>query len=274
MSPLREVALLVERELVRNVRSAKGLVLALICLLGGTGTTLAGISTTRLYEKADAQQVHQLREQALTAAYGSEIGKYLADAPEVMYAMMAGTIALAALLATLLGFDAISAELQHRGVRYWTVRSRRVSYVAGKFFGLFAVASAMTLLMHVCSWIAIAAKSDLTLGVIASWGLRFWLVTLPVSAAWCALVTFFSALFRTPIVALLVACLAWLALGLTYVVGKVTERDALTWLYPNGFDRLLLSPSADKMLGGIAASCGFAALFVAGAVVLFQQRDV
>ncbi len=274
MSPVREIALLVERELVRNVRSAKGIILALLCVLGGTGTTLAGISTTKLYGKVDAAQVHKLREQALSAAYGEEIGKYLADAPEVMYGMMAGTIALAALLATLVGFDSISSELQHRGVRYWTVRARRSSYIAGKFLGLFAVTSTMTLIMHTCSWAALAAKSDLSFGVIMAWGVRLWLVTLPVSAAWCGLVTFLSALFRTPILALLLACLAWMALGLTYFVGKISERDWLTWFYPNGFDRLLLSPSPDKLLGGVAAALGFAALFVAAGVVLFQQRDV
>lgn len=273
MSPLREVALLVERELVRNVRSAKGLVLALLCVLGGTGTTLIGVSTTELYSK-QKDAAHHLREQALSAAYGKEIGKYLADAPEVQYAMMAGTIALAALLATMIGFDAISGELQHRGVRYWTVRSRRTSYIAGKFVGLFAVASAMTFVMHACSWAAIAIKTDLTLGVIMSWGIRFWLLTLPISAAWCAVVTFFSALFRTPIIALLVSALAWMVLGLTYFVGKVSERDALTWVYPSGLDRLLFSPAPDRWATGVGVALVFVALFTGGAMLLFRQRDV
>ena len=98
--------------------------------------------------------------------------------------------------------------------------------------------------------------------------------TLPVSAAWCAIVTFLSALFRTPILALLCGCLAWMVLGLTYVTGKIAEADWLTWLYPNGLDRLLYSPNANEWAGGFAAGLGWAVVFVAGATFLFQRRDV
>jgi ABC-type transport system involved in multi-copper enzyme maturation permease subunit len=271
MSPVREVALLVERELVRNVRSAKGIVLALLCVIGGTGMTLAGVSAERRF---DDPQLHEVRRQTLSALHGKEIGKYLADAPEVLYMMLVGTIALSAFLATFIGFDSISGELQHRGVRYWTVRARRSSYIVGKFLGLFAVASTMTFLMHASSWIAILVRSDAHLPHVLSWGLRFWMLTLPVSAAWCAIVTFLSALFRTPILALLTGCLAWMVLGLTYLTGKISERDALTWLYPNGLDRLLYSPNPNEWLGGVGVGVAWAAVFITGATVLFQRRDV
>ncbi|MGZ3422986.1 MAG: ABC transporter permease [Polyangiales bacterium] len=274
MSPVREIALVVERELVRNLRSAKGIVLAVLCLLGGIGTTLAGISTSRLYKDMGEEGVHKVREQGLIAAYGKTIGHYLADAPEVQLAMMAGTIGLAALLAALIGFDSISGELQHRGVRYWTVRGRRSSYVAGKFIGMFAVATLMTFLMHLSSWIAIVAKTDIPLHLVATWGLRLWIITLPVSAAWCALVSFFSSMFKTPILALLVSCVAWMVLGLTYFFGKISSNDPFTWVYPNGYDRLLLSPSADQLFAGVGASALFAAIFVGATIVLFQKRDV
>jgi hypothetical protein len=128
--------------------------------------------------------------------------------------------------------------------------------------------------MHVCSWIAIVAKTNLPIHVVASWGLRLWIITLPVSAAWCALVAFFSSMFKTPILALLVSCFAWMVLGLTYFFGKISSNDAVTWVYPNGYDRLLLSPSADQLFAGIGASALFAAVFVAATIVLFQKRDV
>lgn len=271
MSPVREITLLVERELVRNLRSAKGIVLALLCVLGGTGMTAIGVSGSR---RLDNEQMQEVRRQTLTALHGKEIGKYLADAPEILYGMLVATIALSAFLAVFVGFDSIASELQHRGVRYWTVRARRSSYIVGKFLGMFVVASSMTFVMHASSWIMLATRTDLPLPDILSWGGRFWLLTLPVSAAWCAVVTFVSALFRTPILALLCGCLAWMVLGITYVIGKVNDADWLTWLYPNGLDRLLYSPDSSMWLRGVGAGVAWASVFVAAGILLFQRRDV
>ena len=279
MSPVREVLLIVERELSRNLRSAKGIVLAVLCILGGVGTSLVAVSGQKyVHRQASEEVVRAGREQAVAAMYGKDygpgIGKALADAPEVLFVMMIGTLSLAALLAAFVGFDSVSAEMQHRGVRYWTVRSRRTSYIAGKFLGMFLVASTMTLLMSVCSWIAIQAKSDVPLGLTISWGIKLWVATLPISLAWCALVTFFSSVFRSPILALLVSCIGWMVFGLTYIIGKSTDNEWLTWLYPSSYDRLLLSPDPDRWLMGMGASTAFTAAFVMGALVLFQQRDV
>ncbi|MBL8715114.1 MAG: hypothetical protein JNL79_03925 [Myxococcales bacterium] len=274
MSPLREIALVVERELVRNLRSAKGLVLAGICVLGGVGTTLVTLSAQgRIGSKFGAESVHSMREEAIAQVYGKEIGKALAGMPEVLFVLMSGTLALAALLAVFVGFDTVAGDLQHRAVRYWTVRTRRSSYFVGKYLGMFAVASTMTLLMNVVCWIVILAKSSVPVSDVVVWGFRLWLVTLPVSAAWCALVAFFSGLFRTPILALLTSAFAWLVLLVTYGIGRASDNDTITWVHPSGFDRLLLSPSPDKFGLGLLASGLFAALFLGAALLLFQQRD-
>ena len=45
----------------------------------------------------------------------------------------------------LLGFDSVSAERQHRTVRYWTIRTRRASYIVGKFLGLWATCGIVAL---------------------------------------------------------------------------------------------------------------------------------
>ncbi len=274
MNPAREVALVVERELTRNVRSVKGLVLGLICVLGGVGTTLAALSSQRYATgKVGGEGLRELRMEAVAAVYGKAIGKALADAPEVLFVMMVGTFSLAALLAALVGFDTVSAELQHRAVRYWTVRTRRASYLLGKFFGMFAVASTKTLLMSVCSWVVILVKSDIPLSAVLGYGPRLWLFTLPVSAAWCGLVIFFSALLRTPMIALLLSGLAWIVLAIVHGVARATDNEPLTWLYPGGFDRLLLHPAPEKWLLGVGASALFAGLFVGAALLIFQRRD-
>jgi ABC-type transport system involved in multi-copper enzyme maturation permease subunit len=275
MSPVREVALVMERELGKNLRSAKGIVLAILCVLGGVASSLIALSGQRYaHRQFDAEAVRAAREAGYVAAYGKEIGHSMVDAPEVLFAMLIGTIALAPFLASLLGFDSVSSELQHRSIRYWTVRTRRPSYMVGKFLGVFATASLMTLVMHVCIWIVTVVKGDVPLGPTITWGLRFWLVSLPISAAWCGLACFVSSLLRTPILALLLSVLGWLVFGLSYVIARVYESDTFTWLYPNSYDRLLLSPSPDKALLGVGASFGFAALFVALALVVFLRRDV
>ena len=43
------------------------------------------------------------------------------------------TIWLTPMLVALMGFDSISADIQHKGVRYWTLRTRRASYFVGKW---------------------------------------------------------------------------------------------------------------------------------------------
>lgn len=274
MSPFREVALVVERELARNLKSAKGLVLAAMCLVGGLGTTLVTLSTQRSFgHRMGSENLRTMREEAIATAYNREIARALVDAPEVLFVLLSGTLALAALLAILVGFDGIAGDLQHRAVRYWTVRARRSSYLLGKFLGLFAVASTMTLLMNLACWAAILAKSSASVGDVAGWGLRFWLVSLPVSAAWCALVTFYSQLFRTPILALLTSAFTWIVLLVTYGIGRASDHQAVTWVHPSGYDRLLLSPALDQLGLGLLASAGFSALFLGLGLVVFQQRD-
>ena len=259
---------------MRNLRSAKGLVLAGICVLGGVGTTLVTLSAQgRIGSKFGAESVHSMREEAIAQVYGKEIGKALAGMPEVLFVLMSGTLALAALLAVFVGFDTVAGDLQHRAVRYWTVRTRRSSYFVGKYVGMFAVASALTLLMNLVCWVVILAKSSIPVSDVVVWGFRLWLVTLPVSAAWCALGVFFSGLFRTPILALLTSAFAWLVLLVTYGIGRASDNDSITWVHPSGFDRLLLSPSPDKFGLGLLAAGLFAALFLGAALLLFQQRD-
>ena len=171
-------------------------------------------------------------------------------------------------------FDTVSGDLQHRAVRYWSMRTRRVSYVLGKWLGLWATVSGITLFMHLIVWVVCVARGEASFGSALGWGLRLWVVTLPMSAAWCALASMISSFFKTPIVSLLVMFAAAFALWLIWIIGTVIPSEPLTYVYPNHFDAFLLHPRADKFVTGLAACLGMTALYLTVSSYFFQKRDL
>lgn len=279
MSPLSEVRFVAQRELLKSFRSAKGIVLLVLSLLGGTGATLLLVKAQQLKREklagADPEALRSLREEAATQIFGDPAtGKSLADAPEVLLAVLLLTIWLTPLVISLLGFDSVSGDLQHKSVRYWTLRTRRSSYFIGKWAGVFATVSMMTLTMHAVIWVLCIVRGEAPAGSALAWGLRFWLITLPISATWCGISTFVSSLFKTPIISLLVTFSAFFGLWLFWMIGQVTHAEAMQYVYPNFYDALLINPQINKVMTGLAACLGMAALYVGAGSFLFTKRDV
>lgn len=279
MSPLSEIRIVAQRELGKSFRSAKGIVLLVLSLLGGTGATLLLVKAQQLKREelagADPEMVRELREKAATQIFGDPAtGKSLADAPEVLLVVLLLTIWLTPLVISLLGFDSVSGDLQHKAVRYWTLRTRRWAYFVGKFAGVWATVSMMTFAMHALIWVVCIIRGEAPAGVALGWGIRFWLVTLPISAAWCGIATFVSSLFKSPIISLLVIFASFFGLWLFWMIGQVAHTSALQWVYPNFYDALLVNPRIDRAMTGLAACLGMAALYVGGGSYLFTKRDV
>jgi ABC-type transport system involved in multi-copper enzyme maturation permease subunit len=278
MNPFTEVLLIVQRELRRNFRSVKGIVLAVLTLLGGAGTSmlLVKFQQFKRAKLADIspEQIRSLREEALSQVYDADTAKNLSASPEVLYFLLMLTIWLTPLLIVFLGFDNVSSELQHRAVRYWTIRTRRGSYFVGKFFGLWATVSIITLAMNFLIWVVCIARGEASAGDTFGWGARFWLTSLPMSAAWCGVATFVGSFFRQPFLALLGICAGFFVLWLVWAIGVGTNTEALLYFYPNYYDKLLLSTKIWTAVGGLAACAGFAAAMVGGGSYLFARRDV
>ena len=279
MSPLSEIRIVAQRELGKSFRSAKGIVLLVLSLLGGAGATLLLVKAQQLKREelagADAEMIRELREKAATKIFGDPAtGKSLAEAPEVLMAVLLLTIWLTPLIISLLGFDSVSGDLQHKAVRYWTLRTRRWSYFIGKFVGVWATVSMMTFAMHALIWVVCIIRGEAPAATALGWGIRFWLITLPISAAWCGVATFVSSLFKTPIISLLVIFAAFFGLWLFWIVGQVSHTEALMYAYPNFYDALLVNPRLDRALTGLAACLGMTALYVGGGSYLFTKRDV
>ena len=279
MSPISEIRFVAQRELAKSFRSAKGIVLLVLSLLGGTGATLLLVYVQQLKRAklagANADMLRELREDAATQIFGDpQTGKSLADAPEVLIAVFLLTIWLTPLVISLLGFDTVAGDLQHKSVRYWTLRCRRWSYFVGKFVGVWATVSMMTLAMHSLIWVLCIARGEAPAATALGWGIRFWLITLPMSAAWCGIATFVSSLFRSPIISLLVIFAAFFGLWLFWMIGQVAHVEALQYAYPNFYDAMLVNPRLDRMMTGFACCVGMAALYVGGGSYLFSRRDV
>ena len=218
--------------------------------------------------------VHNGRVKALTPLYGEITAKYIADSPEVIFAGLIITIWLTPMLIALLGFDSFAGDVQHRTIRYWTVRARRGSFFAGKFLGLWTTVSAVTLAIHALIWVVCIARGEATAAETLSWGIRFWVVSLPMSAAWCGVAVLVSSFFRMPMVALLTTFAAYFALWLVWVIGVASDTSALLYFYPNYYDKLLLSPQLWTAASGFGACALMATLCVGGGTLLFSKRDV
>lgn len=276
MSPLVEVQLIAWREVQKSVRSLKGIVLAAMTLAGGAGVSMLLAWIERLKREAlpEGVDMHALQQGLFSRLYDAETGEALADCPHSLYTVLIATLWLGPLLVALLGFDSISGELQHRTVRYWALRTRRSSYVVGKYLGAWLVVISVTLGMNVVVWAATATVGRLPLGHVLVWGIRFFAVTIPISAAWCGVATLVGSQLKTPLYALLTTCAVFCGLWLAWVVSHLAGAPALSFLYPNAYDRFLLSPRWTDTVRGLLGTCGIAALTTGAAVALFERRDL
>lgn len=276
MSPLVEVQLVTWRELQKSFRSVKGGVLAGLSVAGGAGASMlfAWLDRVRRQTLPEGVDVHGLQQEAFSRLYDPDTGKALADCPYSLWMMLIATLWLGPLLVALMGFDSISGEMQHRTVRYWALRTRRGSYIAGKYLGAWLVVLAVTLGMNVIVWGVTATVARLPLGVVLAWGIRFFTISIPISAAWCGVATLVGSQFRSPVLALLVICAAFFALWLVWVISRLGDVPALSYLYPNAYDRFFLSPRPSDAARGLLGTTAIAVLTAGASAVLFERRDL
>lgn len=288
VSPFAETALFVERELKKNFKSAKGVLLLVLCLLGGIGFTLAfvwiGKSIREEMQNAvqnsplelmtsDGQDLELARKFYLSQFWGEENAKHLAKAPLILVIAYSITLRLSPLVTLLVSFDAIAGDLQYKVVRYFTVRARRTSYFVSKFLGLWLTVSLMTALLHFAIWMVGTLRGEAPFADLLSWGIRFWIFTLPMSAVWCAVATFVGSFFRHPALSLLCTLAAFFAIWFTAGVGGRLIR-AVQFVDPNRWDLWLVSPDAGRTVAAFAACTAYAAAFTAAGSWLFKRSDV
>lgn len=289
VSPATEVRLLVARELSRSVRSLKGLIVGIITLVGAIIASIALVwieGQNRASAGSDEALLAMRRALIEKSTGNAGLADYLARMPESLHDFLDLTVWLAPLLIALLGFDAIAGELQHKSVRYWTVRARRGSYFAGKLLGLWALVALITLVLSLLVDIVALAKGYVGFGDLVRWGSRFYMVAVLIAGAWAALATLISSCFRQPIGALLTIFGTFFALWIAHVAGAALRtKDLLEtgtmppwhwyeYLYPNTYEDMLLSPDAGRVFTAIAVLLGFVVAAIAAGSLLFAKRDI
>lgn len=300
MSPASEIALVAGRELRKSIRSVKGIILGILTLLGSFLAVLIciwietgvrsdmGATTTAAFQEA-------YEEAATKAGSDPAVAHYVAHMPISLITFLKVLVWVGPLLVALLGFDSVSGDLQHRSIRFWTVRTRRWSYLLGKFFGLWGIVSIVTFALMVISSLAVLIRGYITIGDFFTWGLRCWLISAVIVGTWTAVATFVSSRFKQPLLALLTTFAAFFCMWLPGFIGwavrwgtaiqesaqtkghvKPTVLD-IRWyeyLYPNGYDDLLLSPKPMHVAEGLAACAIYMVVFVGLAAALFAKKDV
>jgi ABC-type transport system involved in multi-copper enzyme maturation permease subunit len=279
MNPLVETWLVAARDCRKNVRSAKGLVMLGMSMLGAMVCSFKLPKFEEMLgdmQKLDHEQVHALKAQVFAKMYGDDpTGDVLADAPIKLVFLFYVAVWLVPLLVMIIGFDGISSDLQYRSVRYWAIRTRRPSYYAGKFLALWGVIGLVTLVMQVLIWGVTIVRADAPAGETLVWGLRFWATSLPITGAWCGIATLASSLFKTPMLSLLATGATFFILFFVgFIVGKGGDVWYLRYLYPNNFDGWILSVKPERMLEGLGVCLAYiVGTFGIGSFV-FAQRDV
>lgn len=280
MTAFQEAYLVAGREVRRNLTSVRGVVLLVFCVMGAViaAMIMAWVRSVDVFgtnvDNLSARQATMVWEALLAKQYDPVTAKDIARAPVLLYFASIIGARLSAALVALIGFDAVSGDLQYRAVRYVTMRVHRASYYAGKVLGLFVVACVMMLVTHFFIWGVAVARGATSVSEVLRWGPRMWLVDVPIVAAWCGIAQLVGSQFRAPILALLLTFMSFFALWIVHAIAFFTELPPLSYVYPCSFDGLLLSPTVERVLLGAAGGFGVALLTSAIGAFAFTRRDL
>lgn len=276
MLSAREVGLVAQREILRNLRSTKGIAMFALFFLGGLLPAVVRLMLRKVAADTPDEVVRATFEAYLSKRYESEaIAKHLAGAPPIVYFLFEGTLMFLPLLVLAVGFDQIAGEIQHRTIRYSAGRATRTSIVAGKALGIWAVIAVMIGVLHLTVWIVALAQGGQPPAAVVSWGGRLLLFSVFSAGAYVGFASLMSSIFKTPIVALFVGAgtgfAIWLLNG---ILGYFPSTERITWIFPNPYERLLIEPDPLKILAGIGLFLLWGAICVAGASAIVSRRDI
>jgi ABC-type transport system involved in multi-copper enzyme maturation permease subunit len=302
VSPVQEVYLVTQRELRKNLTSWKGIALLVLSVLAGGGASLLNVLIERFSNQGmpssatDAElDKAELFKRLFALCEDKATAEYLANSSQFEWVLAYGMVIALPLVVAIIGFDAISTDMRHRTLRFWSVRCRRPSLFIGRFLGIWATVCAMLLMTSAVVWLVLAIGGTLSVGHILLWGFRYWSMCVPIAGAWCAVAMLVGSQFRGSFLALLAIAstvfvvtilkgIGYLAHG--FVVAQRLSQGAmevsptakvaqwLEYISPNSLDFYILSPTPSRLLIGVGGCVAFMVLAMGAGTFIFTKRDV
>lgn len=273
----------------KNLRSAKGIVMSALFLLGGGAASLIYVAIKALADRlsegrvAPEEQVRALREELWKGVYNAEIGSYLSQSPLIFVALFKATLWFIPFMTLMIGFEQIAGDLQHRTIRYTAVRAQRSSLVAGKAIAIWGVVSILLLALHAFVWLITLIRGDATFPQILSWGPRMWLFSAVFTAAYAGFTIFASSLTRRPILSLFLGLImfsfVWVmdvAVDAVHALDNDKYRwfESIGYAIPDWYEAWLVSPRIPEVIGAMAILIAFGTAATAMAAYIVNRRDV
>lgn len=276
MLSAREVGLVAQREILRNLRSTKGIAMFALFFLGGLVPAVVRLTLRKMAGDVSDEVVRATFQAYLTKQYESEaIAKHLVNAPPIVFFLFQGTLMFLPLLVLAVGFDQIAGEIQHRTIRYSAGRATRPSLVVGKALGIWGVIAVMISVLHLTVWIVSLAQGGQTVGALFSWGARLLVYSVVCAGAYVGFASLMSSIFKTPIVALFVGAGTGFAIWLlNAILGYFESTQRITWIFPNRYEKLLIEPDPLTVLAGLGLFLLWGGLCVTGASAIVSRRDI
>ena len=293
MEALRETFVIAGQDLKSALRSVKGIVLlalyALASLASGAVVVTIQAKIAKMVDSQMGQMASQMSAdqvaQAKHKAYLDLVTRFVGDEKQAAYLISIPVIVFfffwvsrtfLPLLIALMSYDQIDGEIQTRGLRFVLLRSRRGSVVVGKLMSNMALFLGITVLTNVALLVfATLRVPDFSLAESFPPLLRFWLLTLPLGLCFVALMSWFSSMFRSPYLALIIGLLAMFVAGiLGWVAGHVDAIHWLKWAIPFTYNDFLTSHTVGRQLIGAGAYLGFALLFTLLSYVTLRRKDL
>jgi len=308
---LQEIGAVWRGEVTRSLKSGR-IVALLVLYLVFTAGALTGLgylnvkinhqfstdalASTGMSPKEAKDAMREQKKALLSKFYDEPMLSAVLPLPVVLLLVFKLAMLFVPLFVALMGFDQVSGEVGPKSIRYYVVRVRRSSLVAGKFLSQAALYAVLVgTCVVVMTVVAKVLNSDFSMADMSTWGLKLLLAALVFGFAYLGLTAFCSSLVRTSAISLILNVIALFVLwvvnfaGETFFLlpGETAEPGTFSSMLKSesalGYARYLsvwhfepdlLHPHWSVAVPALVAHVGFALVCVGAAMMVLKRRDV